>query len=499
VSEDAGANWRRIAIDKLPGVPASAFINDIKADLFDASTVYVALDNHKAGDFKPYLYKSSDRGKSWTSIVGNLPERTLVWRVVQDYQKKDLLFAATEFGVYFTLDGGTKWIKITGGLPTIAFRDLAIQRRENDLVAASFGRGIYILDDYSFLRNATEEQLKAPAALFAPRKTWLYTERPVVSFDERGSQGSDMYNAPNPPFGAVITYFLPETMQSAAQERSKQEKKLSGQDVDFPAWDTLEAERREPKPELLLIISDAAGQMVRHISCPATAGFHRIAWDLTQPTSEAIPIDRNLENWQPGSLLVAPGTYTAILSLQQNGKKKNLTEPVSFEVEKLYPGALPGIDAITASNFTLSLNNALRALSALRPALDEAIKKTEAMQLALKSLKETPASLYADLNQLRQELYKLDEQINGHATRREMDVKDQPTLLDRLNNARSAAGNTYGPTDTQRKSLEIANTQYQLVKAQLEDIRQNRLPLLEAQLTAAGAPWMRGQPLPEWE
>lgn len=499
VSEDGGTNWRRIVIDKLPGVPKSAFVNDIKADLFDASTVYVALDNHKAGDFKPYLYKSTDRGKSWVSIVGNLPQRTLVWRLVQDYQKKDLLFAATEFGVYFTLDGGTKWIKISGDVPTIAFRDLAIQRRENDLVAASFGRGIYILDDYSFLRSVTEDQLKAPASLFAPRKTWLYVERPVVSFDERGSQGADTYQAPNPPFGAVFTYFLPETLQSAVEERSKNEKEMSGQDISFPAWDTLDAERRESKPELIMEISDVDGQLVSQIKCEAGSGFHQVAWDLVQPFPEAADIDKNLENWLPGGMYVTPGTYTAVLTLQQNGEKKTLTEPVNFEVEKLYKGALPGVEAATAAGFAFELNEAIRALTALRPALDEAVKKTEAMQHILKNLKSYPETLFTDLNQLRQELYALDKQINGHAIRREMDVKDQPTLLDRLNDARMATGNTYGPTATQRKSLEIANSQYQQVKAQLEDIRQNRVPQLEAQLTAAGAPWMRGQPLPEWK
>ena len=142
-------------------MPAEAFVNDVKADLFQADTVYVALDNHKRGDFKPYLVKSTDRGRTWRSIAGDLPDRHLVWRVVQDHVKPELLFAATELGLFFTPDGGTRWVELSGDVPTISFRDLAIQRRENDLVAASFGRGFFVLDDYAPLRAVTDQDAGA--------------------------------------------------------------------------------------------------------------------------------------------------------------------------------------------------------------------------------------------------------------------------------------------------------------------------------------------------
>ncbi|MFP4061104.1 MAG: WD40/YVTN/BNR-like repeat-containing protein, partial [Bacteroidales bacterium] len=144
VTEDGGENWRKIEVGSMPGVPATAFVNDIKADLFDVNTVYICLDNHKFGDLQPYIMKSTDKGKSWKSIRGNIPDRTLTWRMVQDHVKPELLFAGTEFGIYFTIDGGKKWAKLSGDVPVISFRDLAIQRRENDLVGASFGRGFFI-------------------------------------------------------------------------------------------------------------------------------------------------------------------------------------------------------------------------------------------------------------------------------------------------------------------------------------------------------------------
>ena len=148
---DSGKTWQSTEVGKLPGVPETAFVNDIRADLYDADTVYVALDNHKYGDYAPYLLKSTNRGRTWKSIVGDLPDRHLVWRVVQDHVDKDLMFAATEFGLFFTVDSGEKWIEFSGGVPTISFRDVTIQRREEDIVAASFGRGFFILDDYCLL------------------------------------------------------------------------------------------------------------------------------------------------------------------------------------------------------------------------------------------------------------------------------------------------------------------------------------------------------------
>jgi hypothetical protein len=160
VTEDGGANWRKVDFSKIPGLPITAFVNDIKADLYDENTVYAVFDNHKFGDFKAYIYKSTDKGKSWTSIASNLPEKTLVWRMVQDHVSPNLLFLGTEFGVYVSIDGGKAWTKMTGGMPNISVRDLAIQKRENDLVLATFGRGFYILDDYTALRNLSKETLE---------------------------------------------------------------------------------------------------------------------------------------------------------------------------------------------------------------------------------------------------------------------------------------------------------------------------------------------------
>ena len=205
VSENGGESWRAIEVGSLPGVPATAFVNDLRADLHDADTVYVALDNHKYGDFSPYLLVSRNRGRSWTPITDGIPDRHLVWRLVQDHERASLMFAATEFGVFMTLNEGEHWEKFSAGIPPIAIRDITIQRRENDLVAASFGRGFFVLDDYSALRAVEEDTLDEEAVLFDTRDAHWYFPRKVMATTSMGSEGNQQYFADNPPFGAVLT------------------------------------------------------------------------------------------------------------------------------------------------------------------------------------------------------------------------------------------------------------------------------------------------------
>ncbi|MFB3079638.1 MAG: WD40/YVTN/BNR-like repeat-containing protein, partial [Lysobacterales bacterium] len=255
VSEDGGQNW--FSIERLSNVPDAFFVNDIKADLHDADTVYVVVDDHKSGDFSPYVLKSINRGRSWTSVSENLPERHIAWRIVQDHVNPKLLFLGTEFGVFFSIDGGNKWAKLAGGAPTIAFRDLAIQKRENDLVGATFGRGFWILDDYSPLRTVSAEQIQTEATFFPVRDAlWYIPSLPLGDFKDNGkaSQGDGFFVAPNPPFGAVFTYYLKDDLKSLQEQRREREKKLEadGAGTLHPGWDAIRAEETEEAPAIVL-------------------------------------------------------------------------------------------------------------------------------------------------------------------------------------------------------------------------------------------------------
>jgi hypothetical protein len=500
VTEDGGTTWRRMEVGSLPGVPGTAFVNDIKADLHDANTVYIALDNHKYGDLNPYLVKSTNRGRKWSSIKGNIPERTLVWRLVQDHVRPDLLFAGTEFGIYFTLDGGGRWMKLTGDVPTISFRDLAIQRRENDLVGASFGRGFYVFDDFSVLRHVSEEQLEKEAKLFPTRKAWWYIPRPVMGFSKKASQGAAYFCADNPPFGAVFTYYLPEEIKSRAAVRKENEKKLveADKDVPFPGWDQLETERREKDPVIWLTVRDSDRNVVRRLNGPAKKGFHRVAWDLRFPSTRAIDIDDGSGGEQQSGVLAAPGDYTVTLSRQVDGTVTDLSAPVPFEVVRMSKGALDGADDQEVAEFWREIARLQRATTAVSMVLDKTLKKVETMHAALSHTPAAPGDLDRKLYELRQNVLELDEQLNGNRARQNVGENTNPTVSQRLWFAMGGTRNSlYGPTPNHRRSLEIATEQFVELKKSLQIILDQKIPDMEKALEEAGAPWLEGQPIPD--
>lgn len=495
VTEDGGTTWRKFEVGDLPDVPNAAFVNDTKADLFDVNAVYVALDNHKFGDLNPYLLKSTDRGNSWKSIKGNLPERTLVWRIVQDHINPNLLFTATEFGIYFTLDGGAKWIKLTGGVPTISFRDLAIQRRENDLVGATFGRGFYILDDYSVLRDVSVEQLSRDATLFPTRKGWWYIPNQLGSIS-----GASHYTAPNPPYGAVFTYYLKDQIKTLKSIRREKEKEQidKNQKVSFPGWDNVEAERRQEKPQIWLTVKDDKGNVIRRMEGKNEKGFSRVAWDLKWPATDAILTKENVKSGFIGAR-VAPGEYTVTLSKEVDGIVTELSEPMSFKVERMYKGALDGADPVVTAAFWRETEILNKSVTAATKVLEKSIYKVELMQKALSRTTAAPGYLDTELHQLRQELLTLDEKLNGNRSKREAGEKNNLTIESRLNLAAFGTfGSTYGPTETLKRSLEVAGNEFRIIKGELDIILNDRLPKIERDMIDAGAPWMEGQPIPEY-
>jgi photosystem II stability/assembly factor-like uncharacterized protein len=490
VTENGGESWRKIEVGSLPGVPETAFVNDIKADLFDANTVYVALDNHKYGDLSPYLYKSRDRGKSWKSIKGNIPDKTLVWRIVQDHVNPELLFIGTEFGIYFTVDGGNIWTKLSGGVPTISFRDLAIQRRENDLAGASFGRSFYVFDDYSVLRHVSEDQLKEEATLFPVRDTWWYMPR-----TGKGKLGASDFVAPNPPFGAVFTYYLAEGYKTDKTLRQEKEKELvkKNEPITFPGWEAVEAERRQGESKIWLTITDDNGYVIRKIKAPVSKGFHRVAWDLKYPGTMAIDIHTENNNAWGFKAMAAPGTYTVSMSKEIDGEVSPLSEPISFEVKQLREGALEGSTPEKTVAFWKEIQDLQGQISATSIELSHAIKKVKGMQLALSRTGKQPGELDGKLYQTSQDLQNIQEQLYGNPSKNEIGEKNNPTVRSRLRAATSGVENsTYGPTPTHERSLELAEKEYKELQKELNAIVKEKIPNLENQLKEAGAPEIKG-------
>jgi photosystem II stability/assembly factor-like uncharacterized protein len=219
VTKDGGKTWTKT--NSFPGVPERTYVNQIIPSRHDKNVFYATFNHHRYGDFKPYIYKSNDGGLSWTSITANLPQRGSTYCIGEDHVNKNLLFTGTEFGVYFSIDGGAKWIRLKGGLPTIAVRDLAIQERENDLVLATFGRGFYILDDYTPLRHLKADDVNRPAVLFPVKEGLQFIEYQEHGFPLKGFLGESFFATPNPKIGAVFTYYLKEDIKTIKEKRQE--------------------------------------------------------------------------------------------------------------------------------------------------------------------------------------------------------------------------------------------------------------------------------------
>ena len=486
VSENGGESWRKIPVTAL-GLAPRTFVNDIKADLFDANTVYVALDNHKEGDFNPYLFKSTDKGQSWQSISGNIPDRTLVWRMVQDPIKKNLLFAATEFGIYTSLNGGTSWQKL-GGAPTISFRDLTIQKRENDLVAASFGRGFFVLDDYSALREFTEDNLSQKGKLFTPRTAKWFVPRSNI-----GNTGADYYFAKNPTYGAVFTYHLADEFQTAKEVRKAKETSLNKNkaDIPFPGWDALDAERQEKAAQVVLSIQDSQGNVINKISQKASQGSHRMAWNFSH--FNPYSISDSPSSYRGGGALAKPGTYQASLSLVQNGEVTPLDGPISFEVKALREGVLKGISHEEYNAYLTEITQVYKSISAVRDVLSESGKMHKAMVTALAQAKILPGTLESKLKALKLDLTRINQSISGSPSRREVGERNPAGIQSFLSNAMVGLRNSYGPTPLHKKSLKIAKELLVQLRAEVKSISEVRIPEIEAALKAADAPYIFGQ------
>ena len=467
ITENGGQTWRKIPVEKLPGVPKNAFVNDIKADNFDANTVYVCLDAHKQGNYTPYLYKSNDKGKTWQKLSGNLPKPLIVWRFVQDYKEPKLMFIGTEYGIYTSLNGGKKWHKLNAGA-NISFRDLAIKKGDDDLVGASFGRGIFILDDYGFLRDLSKK-LPQSDKIFKPRDSWWYFERGILGREKKGSQGASYFLAPNPDYGTTFTYYLKNDFESLTEKRQKTEKKAEkeGKTINFPGWDKLDAEITEQKPVNYLYILDNQANILNRLKLSNKKGFHRVTWNHTKFSK--MFGNRHANSFSKG-VRVPPGTYQAYMAqIDKDGKVKILSDTISFKVKKLYQNSLPGKPLSEVAAFWDKLDALGAKVNQFVKRFKETKKASKILQEAgLRAGKENDA-VFVKLLKIRKNLLDMEMQLFGRKSKNEVGEKNAPTIFDYLNHMRMSTGNSsYGPTPETLKSYQIAQKTLQQLQQKLK-------------------------------
>ncbi|MCB0008365.1 MAG: hypothetical protein KDE04_17995, partial [Anaerolineales bacterium] len=497
VSEDDGGSWRRAA--DLPGVPERSFIIFVGASEHDADTVYAIADSHKQGDFNPYLFVSSDRGQSWQSLRGDLPDGTILWAIQQDHVEPNLLFLAAEYGLYASLNGGENWHKLAG-VPTMAFRDLKIHQRDNDLVGASFGRGFYVFDDYSPLRDMANGALDNEAHLFPVRDAWWYIELVPMQSPGQPTLGDTSFVAPNPPFGAVFTYHLKEKPLTAKEARQKAEKELreSGADTPFPGFDALRAESLEEKPQILLLVRDAAGEPVRWLEGSTDAGVHRVAWDLRLSSPDPIdlhkPDEPNPWSLPPTGALVAPGEYSVELVLVSRDGVQKLSEAQSFNLKPV-PTTVAGTDFAAAAAFQRETSDLLKEASGIVKELERARDRLRHVRAALLQTPGRDAGLYARIDAAQDALDGLESILKGNPRRQKLAEPDVETVNRRLWRLTNQWFTRQQPTQTALASQAQAAADMATVKSELQAMLTGELAQLEADIAAAGAPWTPGRAL----
>ncbi len=501
ITEDGGTTWTKI--ESFPDVPDQTFVYMLLASQHDENVVYACFNNHRNGDFKPYAYKSSDKGRSWNNISSNLPERGSTYSIAEDHVDQNLLFVGTEFSCYVTVDGGGHWKKFATGLPTIAVRDMAIQKRENDLVLGTFGRGFYVLDDYSPLRGADKETFAKEAHIFPIKDALVYVERTPLGLRGKAFQGDGYYAAKNPPVGATFTYFVKEKYKTLKARRKAVEKKLikDGKDVSYPTYEELKAEREEEPSYLEFVIRDSDDNIVRKIKTGLKKGLNRIVWDGRMPDTRPVSLRSSsgsiFGNPRTG-IPVMPGTYSVSLNQSINGEISELVAPVSFQLKSLGGSTLPATDRKALMDFQADVAELQRKFSGAGRLMSSVDNELRHIRKAIYSMSTPTADLVNDLKKLEDEMKDIRQALYGDRMRGTLDQPSPYAVSSRIGAISGEMwGSTSAPTNTQREGYRIASKAFKPQLDRLNKLVNEDLKAMERKLEMEGAPYTPGR-LIEW-
>ena len=496
VSENGGENWRQVS--GFPGVPQNTYVNAVIASLHDKNTVFAVFNNHKNGDFKPYVLKSTNRGKSWSSIAANLPERGSAYAIRQDHVNKNLLFVGTEFGVHFSNNGGKEWKQLKAGLPTVAVRDIDIQKRENDLVLATFGRGFYVLDNYAPLREINEDILEEDKHFFDIKDGLVFMEASPLGYGSVGFQGASYYSAPNPDMGATFTYYIKEAPKSLSGQRKEMEKEKIKNDepLSYPSLDELRAEDREEKSYMLFVISDEQGNEINRMTKPVSAGVQRINWDGTHSSFASLESDGGPMTNPSSSHLALPGNYSVEAFMVKDGKVSPYFDEQSFKLNWLNNNTFVTEAPAELLAFQHEVEQLRRKVNGLRQFKNKVSKTIDELKAAARN---TPGANIYTLDSLRSLEYKLadiDIIFSGDDSRSKREFETRPSLNGRLGNVYWYSYNsTAAPSGSQKENFRIAEEQYNELHKEISKLSK-KVDVIKHKLIKNGAPYL-GDELPE--
>jgi photosystem II stability/assembly factor-like uncharacterized protein len=485
VSENDGQTWTKYL--NFPGVPLNTRVNMLTASVHQENVVYACFNAQRQGDFKPYLLKSNDKGKTWVNIAGNLPVRGTVYCLKQDPVLENLLFVGTEFGAYFSTDGGSNWTKLAG-LPTIAVYDLDIQEREVDLVAATFGRGFYVLDNFTPLRTLSKENLSQKAHLFPVKDALLYIQADPLGFEGTGFQGHNMWAAQNPSFGATFTLHIKDVPSTLVSTRQQKEKELEKEkkDVSYPSFETLRAEALDEAAKLIWIISDAQGTEIRRLTSSPQKGIVRQQWDLRKATTNPVG------GWGRGPLVV-PGTYQLKVVMLHNGQTEELVANTTFVVKGLNNQTLLAKDQTELNAFRAEVAELNRQVSGAEKRFEELNEELTIIEKAVLNYPNTDLELLKEIRALKVLKAELRLQLSGDELRTKHEFETAPSFTSRLGMLEyQLAENTSGVSKNHRANYAMVVQEYTTFKTSLKAY-QERVIALHSALEKAQIPYTKSR------
>ncbi|MGA2416210.1 MAG: glycosyl hydrolase [Candidatus Sulfotelmatobacter sp.] len=501
VTADDGQNWTKH--EKFAGVPEKTYVSRIAASQFDANTVFAAFDNHKNEDFRPYLLRSSDAGKTWISVAGNLPENGSVLAFAEDTVNPKLWFAGTEFGVFFSVDGGGHWVQLKGGLPTIPVRDIVLQGREGDLVIATFGRGFYVLDDITALRQSSAQSVEQAAALFPVKDSLLYIERHPLGEPKKGFQGDALYTAENPPYGAVFTAYLKDKLKSKKEKRQEAEKDAvkKKETLPYPSIDALRAESEEPKPEIYFMVYDESGAPIRRVEGSTDAGFQRAAWDLRYPPVSLHEPIEDRDDFPPAAALgplVMAGNYSVRLFSRVDGTPKELGGVQSFKVVADGTGAMSAADRAAQEQFQRKVAQLYRAVSGAAHTAEDVEARLKDIREAIQATPAAEKELNSEADSIEQHDREILRSLNGDDELHKRNEAAPSSINDRVQAIMEGERFSLAkPTQSHGDDYIIAAGEFAEQLGKLHALVEVDLAKLQRDMEAAGAPWTPGR-VPEW-
>ena len=460
-TNDGGKTWMKAS--SVDGLPQYARVHQIIASNFNKLVAYAACHNFHDGDYRPYLYKTEDGGKTWKSIKANLPEMGSTYTIAEDHVDENLLFTGTQFGLFFSNNGGKEWIQLKNGLPTIQVMNLNIQQRENDLVVATYGRGIYILDNYSPLRYLSKETLAKDALIFPVKDAQMFIPATPFGYEGIGSMGASFFATPNPEVGAVINYFIKDEVKSLKDKRRELEKERQkkGEDVAFPSYEELKKESEEPEAFLLFTISDEQGNIVRKLKTGIKKGLNKLVWDFRYDTFSPIstvPFDNSIPWNEPEKgYMAAPGKYKVSLSKFEDGVFTELCPPQEFTCVPLNLNALSANDKSALDSFNKKVAELTRVITGADAYRNELVNKITYFKKAVFEAPKVPSDTYNKILAVALKLDELNKKFTGDNLRSKYEGGTPTALRERVELITSSLwSTTSAPTTTFIKSYEVA-------------------------------------------